>query len=210
LHQRDAERLGRILGLVRLTAIFGSIAMAIIFALLAPVIAADVFHRPELAPYVRITSATVVFLTLDGYNTAALFGLEHIKQSVQGTLFSTLLSTPAAVLLTWQLGLAGAVYGVLLSSVLQSTVSHIVLRCALRERNVAYRRHTRAEWRILYQYAIPSLLGGMMVLPVHWLCQAMLANKSNGMVQVAVLGIGLQWFQLVFFLPVALGRCCQS
>lgn len=206
LRQRDAERLGRILELVRLTAISGSITIAAICALLAPVIAEDVFHRPELTIYVRIMSAAVVFLTWDGYNTATLYGLEYIKQSVQSTLFSTLLSIPAGAFLTWQFGLAGAVYGVLMSSILQCVVSFIVLRKALSDENINYRRPTRSEWRVLYQYALPSLLAGTMVLPIHWLCQAMLAGTLNGMVQVAAFGIGLQWFQLVFFLPVALNR----
>ncbi len=206
LHSRDAVRLGRILGLVRATAAFGSIAVALVLALLAPMIAGDVFHRPELTPYVRITSVTVVFLTLEGYNTAALFGLEHIKQSVKGTLLSAALSTPAALLLTWRMGLEGAVYGLLLSSVLQCVISHLVLRRALIERGIEHRRHTRAEWNVLYEYAVPSLLGGVMVTPVHWLCQALLAGRPDGMVQIAILGIGLQWFQAVSFLPVALAR----
>jgi O-antigen/teichoic acid export membrane protein len=206
LHQRDTERLGRILGLVRISVVVGSLAIASICALLAPVIAVDVFHRPELTIYIRIISAAVVFLTLDGYNTAALFGLEYIKQSVKGAILSTLISVPTAALLTWQFGLAGAVYGLLLTSALQCVVSHILLRGALKERGIFYLRHTRAEWSVLYQYAIPSLLGGIMVLPVHWLCQAMLASTPNGMAQVAVMGVGLQWFQLILFLPFALSR----
>ncbi len=206
LHHRDAERLGRILGLVQIVALFGSVAIAFVLAMLAPVIATHGFHRTELTPYVRIVAATVVFLTLEGCNTATLFGLEHIKQSVQGTLLSASLSLPVALLLTSQFGLEGAVYGVLLSSIMQWVVSHVVLSRALRERGVAYRWHTRAEWEVLRQYAVPSLLGGIMVVPVHWLCQVMLATSPRGMVEVAVMGIGLQWFQLVFFLPIALSR----
>lgn len=206
LHARDPERLGRILNLVRSTAVYGSIIVSIMLALLARNIASDVFGHPELTSFVRITAATVVFLTIDGYNTATLFGIEHIKQSVQGTFISSIIATPVAILLTWEMGLAGAVYGVLLSSILQCLISHIVLNRALRERAISYRRHGREDWSVLYQYALPSLLGGVMVAPVHWLCQAMLANQTDGMVQVAVLGIGFQWFQAVSFLPIALAR----
>lgn len=206
LHAAEPERLGRILSLVRSTAVIGSIIVAIVLALLAPYIARDIFRHPELTFYVRITAATVVFLTIDGYNNAALFGLEHIKQSVQGTFLSAIIATPASLLLTWKLGLAGAVYGVLLLSFLQCLISHVVLDQALRERKIPYRRHQRTDWSVLHQYALPSLLGGVMVAPVHWLCQAMLANQSNGMIQVAILGIGFQWFQAVSFLPTALAR----
>lgn len=206
LHARDPERLGRILSLVRLTAIYGSIIVAGILAASANFIAAEIFHRPNLSAFVAITSVTVVLLTVDGYNNATLFGLENIRESVKGALGAALIATPITILLTWKFGLSGAVYGVLFSSFSQCTVSHLVLGRVLKSRDIHYRKHSRDEWKVLHDYAVPSLLGGVMVVPVHWLCQALLANTPGGMVQVAVLGVGLQWFQVVYFLPLALGR----
>ena len=71
---------------------------------------------------------------------------------------------------------------------------------------IHYGRQALGEWRVLQDYAVPAFLGGVTVVPAHWLCQTLVADKPEGMIQVAVLGVGLQWFNMVLFLPFALAR----
>ena len=206
LKVRDPIRLGQILSLVQRTAIIGGVLIAVFLVLSSNVIATKIIHIPHLAGMIALASVSVFFLTVDGYNNSALLGFEAVKQSVLGTLVSGLLSIPLSIALTWSYGLQGAVGGIVLASILQCAVSHWVLSRILKKHSIKHERLNLGEWKVLRDYALPALLGGAMVAPVHWLCQVLLINTPNGVVEMAVLGIGLQWFQAVYFFPLAFGR----
>jgi O-antigen/teichoic acid export membrane protein len=206
LKVRDPIRLGQILSLVQRTAIVGGALIAIVLALSSNVIATQIIHIPHLAVMIALASASVFFLTVDGYNNSALLGFEAVRQSVLGALVAALLSIPLSIALTWAYGLQGAIGGIVLASILQCVVSHWVLSQVLKKHNIRHESPNLREWKVLRDYALPALLGGAMVAPVYWLCQVLLINTPNGVVEMAVLGIGLQWFQAVYFFPLAFGR----
>lgn len=206
LKVRNAQRLGRILTLIEHTAIIGGVLITIILILNSNIIAIQIMHVPHLAGMIALASISVVFATVDGYNNAALLGFEAVRQSVLGTLIAGLLSIPLSIILTWHYGLQGAVYGIVLASILQCSISNWVLGKMLKKHSIKYNRVSLVEWKILRDYALPALLGGVMVAPVHWLCQVLLINTPNGVVEMAILGIGLQWYQAVYFFPLAFGR----
>ena len=206
LKVRDPIRLGKILILVQRTAVFGGALIALTLALSSNVIATQIIHIPHLASLIALASVSVFFLTIDGYNNSALLGFEAIRQSVFGALVAGLLSIPLTIALTWSYGLRGAVMGLVLSSILQCVVSYWVLSVVLKKHNIKHENFSFGEWKVLRDYALPAMLGGAMVAPAHWLTQIFLINTPNGADEIAVLGIGLQWLQAVYFFPLAFGR----
>lgn len=206
LKVRDPVRLGQILSLVQRTAIVGGVLIVVTLVLSSNFIASKTIHIPQLAGMIALASVSVFFLTVDGYNNSALLGFEAVKQSVLGTLVANLLSIPLTIVLTWSYGLQGAISGIVLASILQCAVSHWVLSQVLKKHNIKHERLNLSEWKVLRDYALPALLGGVMVAPVHWLCQVLLINTPNGVVEMAALGIGFQWFQAVYFFPLAFER----
>jgi len=207
LKNRDPKRLGSILGLLQLTAIIASLAISIVLAFGSNAVSSRIFNMPQLSGMMALASISVFFSTLDGYNNSALIGFEAVKQSVQAGFIAGLVSIPLSIALTWSYGIQGAVTGIVLASVIQSAISFWMLRTILKEHNiVCIPRNIQAEWKVLRDYAMPALFSGAMVAPVHWFCQVLLANTTNGAVEIAILGIGFQWFQAVYFLPLAFGR----
>jgi O-antigen/teichoic acid export membrane protein len=67
-------------------------------------------------------------------------------------------------------------------------------------------RGSMKEWPVLRDFALPALLAGALVAPAHWICQAMLANTPNGYAEIAMLGVAMQWFNAILFLPSVAGR----
>jgi len=206
LKVRNPIRLGKILSMVQRTAIIGGVVIAVVLVLGSNVIAAKIIHIPHFAGMIALASVSVLFVAVDGYNNSAMLGFEAVRQSVLGTLVAGLLSIPLTIALTWTYGLQGAVGGIVLASVLQCVVSHWLLNQELKKHNIKHERIDLREWRVLRDYALPALLGGAMVAPVHWLCHVLLINTPNGAVEMGVLGIALQWNQAVYFLPLAFGR----
>lgn len=203
---RDAERLGKILSLLKWAVVIAGLVIGICLALSANLVAEKIIHKPSLEPLIVMISFSVFFLTVDGYNSSALVGFEAIKRSATGLIFANLLALPLSIILTLNLGLTGAVGGIVLTSFFQCLTSSYLLRKTIRGYSIKQQRFSLCEWRILLHFALPALLGSAFVAPAYWVTQVLLINSPNGTVQMALLGVGLQWFQAIYFFPLAFGR----
>jgi O-antigen/teichoic acid export membrane protein len=59
---------------------------------------------------------------------------------------------------------------------------------------------------VLRAFAVPAALSGIMVAPAHWATQALLTRTESGYEQIAVLGIAMQWFGIIMFIPTNISR----
>lgn len=202
----NPERLGAILGTVRKVAVTGGGVIGSILFLASGYIATHIFDLPYLDKYIAIAAITIVFTTIDGYQNAALLGFDSVKQSVLGSLLATLFSIPIILILAILYGLEGAVWGVVLSSIVQCLISYYLLKKVMRRYDINIGQKVPLNWDVLRNFALPALLSGAMVAPAHWICHVLLINTEGGQLQMATIGIANQWFQVVYFIPVALGR----
>lgn len=201
------ERIGHILGLCERTVLTFGISCATLAIVFSGRIARDLLNSADLATPLAIALLSILFLALDGFYKSALIGLERIKSyaiaAIAGQLWNLLVVTVGAA----TLGLLGAAIGLAASGCVQAVISRILLNRKLAELGIGFvRRGSLREWRVLRDFALPSLLATAMVGPAHWLCQLVLAGTSGGFHQIAVLGIAMQWFNAIVLLPTAAGR----
>jgi O-antigen/teichoic acid export membrane protein len=62
------------------------------------------------------------------------------------------------------------------------------------------------EAAVLLSFSIPAVLGGVVALPVNWLCSAMLVNQPGGYGQMGIFNAANQWFNVLMFVPSLLGQ----
>lgn len=201
------ERIGHILGLCERTVLTFGISCATLAIVFSGRIARDLLNSTDLATPLAIALLSILFLALDGLYKSALIGLERIKSyataAIAGQLWNLLVVTVGAA----TLGLLGAAIGLAASGCVQAVISRILLNRKLAELGIGFvRRGSLREWRVLRDFALPSLLATAMVGPAHWLCQLILAGTGGGFHQIAVLGIAMQWFNAIVLLPTAAGR----
>ncbi len=207
LKLRDTARLARILALTeRSVLIFGLIA-TIALALLSKFIASTTLNSPSLSIPLSIAAFSVFFAAFDSYQKSILIGLESMRAFAIGTVVGTAASVPIMLILANIYGLNGVAGAMVISTVIQSGISRFQVKSQLN--HFAISREARGclkEWRILRDFSLPALLGGLLVAPAHWICQALLANTPNGYSELAILGVAMQWFNLVMYLPNIAGR----
>ena len=207
LRSRDVVRLARILVLTeRATLAFGLIA-SVSLALITDVIANRVLKSPEVTVPITIAVYSITFIALDSYQKSVLIGLESMKAFAMLSILCAFINTPILLILTYIYGVDGAAAGIVFSSIISAFMSRIQMKRQLKKFNF-YSKTTgcMSEWRILRDFALPALVGGLLVVPSHWICQAMLANTNNGFNEIAVLGVAMQWFNIILFLPTVAGR----
>ena len=122
-------------------------------------------------------------------------------------LCAGLVSVPLLVAGTYFGGLQGAVCATAAGSAVNWALNHLALRCeaALAGIPLTFARWPR-ELPILWQFSVPAMLGGVMVGPITWACNALLVNRPNGYGEMGVYSAANQWFMGLIFLPGVLGQ----
>jgi O-antigen/teichoic acid export membrane protein len=59
---------------------------------------------------------------------------------------------------------------------------------------------------VLLSFALPSLLSGLIVLPIAWLANTILVRSPNGMAEMGMFNAANQWRNLIIWIPAAIGE----
>lgn len=207
LKGRDSARLCGILVLSQrllfALGIFGSITLA----LSAEWLASSVLDAPDLRLPLILAAASVLFSALDAYQKSVLIGFEAMRPLAIATVAGALCGVPAILLAAHFSGVDGAAAGIAAASIFQWAISRGAVR---REVAEAFAHHKglkrRNEWPVIWKFALPAFIAGALIGPTHWCVQVILANSPGSFAEVATLGIAMQWFSLILFLPNTTGR----
>lgn len=207
LRLRDAARLSRILALTGYVVLISGALIAVVLAVLSDWIAQHLLHTAELATPLTIAALSVFFAALDAYQKSILIGLEAMRSFAISTIAGALSSVPVMLLAAHWYGLNGAAAAMGLITLLQAAISRVQMSRQLKQAGIARNPdQCWKEWPVLRDFAVPALLGALLVVPPNWACQAILANTPQGYAEVALLGVAMQWFNAVMFLPTVAGR----
>ena len=207
LKNSDPDRLTRILtlGFVSIFS-FGTITL-VLFILLSGHVADYVFGDSHIKPALWLASGTLIFLAMDGFFKSILIGFERLKQvahlSVIGAIFSLLIT----VSLTNSYGLFGAAGGMAASSLVQVVMSgYAVKQFGVAGKMRLYGDHWREERRLITSFGVPALIANIIVPASIWFSQTLLTRSDNGLAEVALFGIAMQWFNAILFVPTVANR----
>ncbi|MBX5462345.1 MAG: oligosaccharide flippase family protein [Steroidobacteraceae bacterium] len=207
LKARDPERLGRILAFASRAALASSILIAAALVAGSGFISRRILDMPQNAGLLAVSALALLFTTLQNYQSGVLIGFEALRKSTTAGICTALISIPVSVTLTFFYGLAGAVWGLVLSAALRWLLNRWMLLPCLRSWRIPRApRDWASEWRAMRDFGLPALLANIMVTPAHWICHAMLVNTPGGKEQMAVLGVANQWYYAMLLLPMAAGR----
>jgi O-antigen/teichoic acid export membrane protein len=186
------SRAGAVLGLTTLAAMGSGILVAAICIVFGPWLAGSLLGNEGLAGLIQLSAIQLVLLAVSGVFASALSGFEAFPRVaflnvVQG-LLTPLAMAPAAV----AFGLHGAVVAMIAASACELLLAAALLRS-----------ECRSERRVIWNFALPSLLSAMLVSPVIWIGNAMLANQPAGYRELGLFNSANQWRGLVMFIPGA-------
>jgi O-antigen/teichoic acid export membrane protein len=199
---KNAQQPGQILGLVFLCSIITGIAISGAAFLLGPWLSTQVLADPSLEFPLRISSALILFNTLNGVQLGALAGLQAFKAMAAASLSAAVITALFSVTGAYTGGLVGACIGVTVAAAAYCLVGHAILRAQMQRKNIrlSFSGVLRSR-NILLSFSLPSLLSGLLVDPVNWLCAAMVVNQSGDYHQMGAYYAANQWMTALLFLP---------
>jgi O-antigen/teichoic acid export membrane protein len=205
--QEDPTRAGSFIHFVMTVSTAVSALASVSMAVSAPYLAAHVFHLPQLTTSIRWAALYLFCLTVNGVQTGILAGFESFRAVANVNItrgVSTLLLT---LPLVWFWRLDGAVLATALAGALACGMSLLQVASVTKTQAIPCVRSM--DWghaKVLWSFALPAVLGGILVSPVTWLASLWLSRQPGGYGELGLFGAANQWRSAVSFIPAILSQ----
>lgn len=198
----DPAKSGRILSVALFMSLAFGVLMTVTLLSAAPLIATRFLSSPELSSLLQLASISIIASALSGAQSGALAGFEGFRALSRVNIYSGIVNVIALTLGVALNGINGALWGYNIAAVLSCILGGRALKVASRGKGVFpdYRNCLR-EWPVLWRFSLPTMLANILVMPVTWVCNAMLVNQPGGFAEMATYNVATQWRQLMLFLP---------
>jgi O-antigen/teichoic acid export membrane protein len=204
LRSTDPVRAGRILRLSIGSALLSSGLVALVLFAAADTLAGWILSAPHLTTEVRLGSVLLFLSALNGVQVGALAGFESYGRIARIEAIRGLAFVPLVVAGVWFFHVQGALIAHVLAMAMGCWRAHAAIaQEGARFGIVLLRPALRDDMRIFSRFTIPAALSGVLVMPVTWFAQAVLANQPGGYGELGLLGVANQWQGLLMFVPQA-------
>lgn len=203
----DPELAGRILCNASLFSWVSGVFLACVLYVSAPWLAVHTLAAPHLAGLLRASTILLVLTSWQGAQMGALAGFEVFKTIAKLNVASGLISFPLVVGGAVWLGLRGAIWATVVVQLIVCVVNTWALRRTAEGAGVPLRFSPKySDVHLILRFSFPAFVSGAMVLPINWLCNAILVNQPSGYGEMGILNAASQWRNAILFLPTVVSN----
>lgn len=155
-----------------------------------------------------VTTSAVLcaVVAVSAAQSGVLAGFQRFKDVASGNLIRLTAGLLLAGIAARKGGLVAPLSALVIAGVAGAGVNHMqILRCAS-EMKIPI-QWTNFTGLPLRQFGVPAFLSYVTVAPVTWICQMFLVDKGGQFIEIALFNIGLQWRNIVAFVPSGLAQC---
>lgn len=205
--QSDKVKTGRIIHLSSaLSWIFGGLIGGILF-FFADYLAVQSLNAPYLAGDLKIGAFALLFYSINGAQNGTLSGFEAFKNIARMNMISGVINFFVSVALVYYMGVKGAVLGLGLNALVISVLGAWEVRKVAKKHSININQPGAwAEYKVLTGFSLPAVLSNSLVMPVTWICNAMLVKEPGGFRDMGIYNAGLSILILVNVVNSMLGQ----
>lgn len=203
----DKVKAGRIIHLSSaLSWIFGGLIGGLLF-FFADYLAVHSLNAPYLAADLKLGAFALLFYSVNGAQNGTLSGFEAFKNIARMNMISGVINFFASIALVYYMGVKGAVIGLGLNALIITILGAIEVRKVARKFSININEPgSWSEYKVLTGFSLPAVLSNSLVLPVTWMCNAMLVKQPGGFRDLGVYNAGLSILLLVNVVNSMLGQ----
>lgn len=205
----DPERAGRVISLVLVVAGATTCGSGVLLYFMSDIIATNWLGNPSIG---NLLSLAVLFLVWNMYGLvleAGLAGFENYKFIAFANIFRGVISVLSLIALAFYWGVVGVVIALSLIALNILIIYGAFFYRSLRQFGVQldFRLSSmRAELHVIWGFALPGLLAGIIISSSMWIGQSLLAKSVNGYRELGIFTAANQWRSVVLMIPMLLGR----
>lgn len=163
------------------------------------------YGESQIQSLLVIASIGMILSAVPGPLLATFQAYELIRERSVLSVASTLISVPVAVILVIGWGLVGAVVATVVGNTVTIAVNFPLLRRVWKERRLSWGVPlVPSVRRTILGYAVPTLLGGLVVTFVSWFTSSYLAARGS-LDEVGLYSVGSSLAGYLLFIPSAIG-----
>lgn len=202
----DKPKAGRIIGLSFLFSGALGLLIFIVVQLTAGMLATNSLEAPHLEGSLRLMATGMLFGSLNGAQYGVINGLEAFKENSFLGIFLGIVLTIIKIALTYWFGFYGAVVGMTVEPLITYLATFYLVRKLLTMSKLKIMfAGALQEYKILFNYSLPSLLSGLLIFPTNWYTMSLLATHSEGGYDdLADFNVANQWFNVLIFITYIL------
>jgi O-antigen/teichoic acid export membrane protein len=173
-------RTGKIIGLTMAFGIAMGLIVGILFYFAAPWLAIHSLKAPEIIDELKIGALILFFSSLNGAQVGALQGFMAFKVIAKINIIQSFVSVPLFILGAYYMGVNGTIWAFAFSYVFICILSYFSIKREAKSHKVQIQYvNSWSEKGILFNYSLPSFLGGIMVTPIKWISDSILVSSSG-------------------------------
>ncbi|MFT3781745.1 MAG: oligosaccharide flippase family protein [Nibricoccus sp.] len=204
--RNNPERAGRVIAMASILSWISGIIVTIAVVFSAPFLAERTLHTPQLSSLLQLGALLLLFGTINAAQTGSLAGFEAFKNRAYVNTLAAVVSLPVVVGGAKYFGITGALTGTVFGAGLLCLFNFIALQKQMRLAGIRPQWHNwHHEVGVLLKFALPTMATSMMIPPVGWACNTMLANTPKGFAELGIFNAASQWSNLIAFLPSLMG-----
>ena len=205
------EAVGRLfgVGLTLVCLVSASIGLGI-FGLRYP-LAQHWLGQPEVATWLGFAALVILLEPLGRIPLLFLASLQDFRSYALRSSLGMVVTSTATVFLAWQLGLRGALFGLVFGAIAQIFWSYLIVKPALRLRGIRLRFDGFwQESRSILKFGFPFYLGKTLLGTIVGLPLMGLVSHYGGLEQLGYLRVAQSMASLIGFIPTAIAPVALS
>ncbi len=204
---RDPAKVGHLLSAARAILFISAGGLTLLLVLSSDRIATGMLNRPALGGILSLGALYLFFRTINNCQLGTLIGLGAFSATARINIVTAVLGPFVTLPLVFFLGLVGAMIALTLETIVSYMYCAFVLKRKCAEKRIVVKWFDRRAWGVMREvlsFSIPAFLAGLLVMPVNWLTNALLANQPEGYGQLGLFNAANQWRQFIVLIPSAM------
>lgn len=202
---RDPVKAGQLLSSARFIAYVSAGLIAAGLLLFSDHLALSMLNRPDLGDLLKIGAAYLFISTINNIQLGTLAGFEAFRETAKINVVAGLLTPLITLPLVYWMDLTGAVLALVAVALISYVYCSRVFTRQCEQHGIVVRLLDRSSFNAmpeLFAFSIPAFISWILVAPVAWLTQALLANQPEGYSELGLFNAANQWRQFVIFIPM--------
>ena len=200
-------RAGRITNLTILVSLLSGGILTAVCILISPWLATETLNRPGAAVLLQAGALLLFCSTLNSMLLGILAGFEAFRSIARINIIQGIAAPTVALPLVWFFGVEGAIASLTVNAAFGMILCSVALRRIYKDHAIpaVYDRAVWSEWPVLWKFALPAMLSGLLVAPVTWLTNLILAGREGGYGELGLFNAAMQWRAVIAFVPGLIG-----
>lgn len=151
---------------------------------------------------IRITAPAVLFTAIIGTQRGIFVAFERFDTLAKLNITTMLVNLVLILPCGYYFGVMGAIAALSFSAFLNWLLNAFLLRRIFHVNQFkACFRTMKSEWRVLYRFSLPHVMGTILNSPVQWIAMIMISRQPGGIDQIALFSAAQRWRQVLLFMP---------